>query len=201
MKTARGAKVLAIGLLISGMLFTNTMVAHDLIMSASMAPSTGTTITTYETTLSGSFWNSGCGLGGTIDIDVPSGDISNQTSSCANGTTTWSATWSNYESGDWTVKASFVTYHGGNDGHKFMHYGEVSALYHVVLPTGCDLPDAPAIANHYMHNDLGIRSRDVYNTIIPAVAHAMNNGEFGPNACSPEYAALVMQFVDAHLPN
>ena len=89
---------------------------------------------------------------------------------------------------------TFDTYLAGRGGEKFLHHGVVWATYHV--ESVCELPDAPAIANHYMHDVLGIRSRDVYNTIIPEVAHAMNEGAFGPNPCSPGYAALVEAYVD-----
>jgi hypothetical protein len=183
--------------LVSGLLLASTLFGHDLVLLNTISPAGGSTITTTETTLSGTFWNSGCGLGATIVVSATDGDVSAVTQSCNNGTWSWSADWSGYGAGDQTVLVTFVTYHGGNDGHKFMHSSAVTATYHVLL--ACDLPDAPAIANHYMHNELNIRSRDAYNTIIPQVAHAMNAGDFGANACAPEYAEKVIAFVDGLL--
>jgi hypothetical protein len=46
---------------------------------------------------------------------------------------------------------------------------------------------------------LAITSRDEYNTIIPAAAHAMNSGDFGANACSDLYEEIVIAFVDSLL--
>jgi hypothetical protein len=132
-------------------------------------------------------------LGGTININVLTGSVSSYTQSCDDGIWSWSALWSGYGAGYQTVMVTFETRYGGRDGLKWLHYGAVLATYQVL--TVCELPDAPAIANHYMHNELGIRSRDVYNTIIPQVAHAMNAGTFGENACSPGYAAAVEAYV------
>jgi hypothetical protein len=189
-------KILAMGL-IAGLLLSTTVFGHNLVLLNTISPVGGSTITTTETTLSGTFWNSGCGLGATIEVSATDGSVAAVTQSCYDGTWSWSADWSGYGPGDQTVIVTFVTYHGGNDGHKFMHASTVTAVYHVVL--ACDLPDAPAIANHYMHNDLNIRDRSPYNTVIPAVAHAMNAGDFGQNACAPDYAEKVIAFVNALL--
>ena len=186
------------GLFLTGILFVfiGTLVGHDLAMWSTISPVGGTTITETETTLTGQFGTSGCGLGGTINVSVETGSVSAVQQYCDNQTAIWhwSADWSGYDSGDQTVLVTFETHHGGNDGLKFAHLGAISATYHVL--TACDLPDAPAIANHYMHDELGIRSRNIYNTIIPQVAHAMNSGTFGENACSPGYAAAVEAYVD-----
>jgi hypothetical protein len=181
--------------MLCGMLTLSSTVLADgnKTLTGTIEPLGGTTITETETNLSGQFTSSGCGLGGTILVNVPSGSVSSFNQWCEDGGIwNWSAVWSGYSAGDQTVMVTFETRYGGRDGLKWLHYGAILATYHVV--TVCELPAAPAIANHYMHDVLNIRSRDIYNTIIPQVAHAMNAGYFG-SPCDPGYAEEVEAFV------
>src|SRR5262245_17619138 len=85
MKTTqtRLTKILAMGL-IAGLLLSSTLLGHDLVPLNTISPVGGSTITTTETTLSGTFWNSGCGLGATIEVSATDGDVAAVTQSCNN---------------------------------------------------------------------------------------------------------------------
>ena len=187
---------IAIAFLISTGAFLGSLQAHNLVVSGSLSPVGGSTITESEMTLSGTFSNSGCGLGATITVDVDSGTVSPVTSSCNNGTWTWSATWSGYGSGLQGVTVDFLSCcHGGPN--QFSHTGSIHAVYLVELES-CDAPAAPAIANQYLRS-LGYTNRNEINTIISEVAHEMNAGGFGDNPCAPGYADAVRDFVDGLL--
>jgi hypothetical protein len=175
--------------------FIGTMLGHNLILSGTVNPVDGTTITDSAVTLSGTFANSGCGLGGTITVTPDSGDITSFTKSCDDGIWSWSAEWSGYSEGWQTVVINFQSgRHGGPNN--FVHTGTVTADYYI--ETYCDAPAAPAIANAYLRS-LGYTNRNEINHIIEEVAHAMNARLFGENACSENYAEAVRDFVDALL--
>lgn len=175
--------------------FIGTMLGHNLVLSGTIDPADGTTITDPQVTLSGTFSNSGCGLGGTITITPQSGTVGPITKSCVDSVWTWSADWSGYNSGWQTVDVDFQSgLHGGQNA--FIHTGHVSATYYV--ESVCDEPAAPAIANAYLRS-LGITARNEVNPIIDLVAHEMNAGTFGENPCAPGYADAVIAFVDTLL--
>jgi len=182
------------GLLISVLIFIGligTVLGHNLVLTGTIDPADGSTITNSAVTLSGTFANSGCGLGGTITVTPESGTVTPVTKSCLDGVWSWSADWSGYSEGWQTVTVNFQSgLHGGPNN--FVHTGTVTADYYI--ETYCDAPAAPAIANAYLRS-LGVTNRNEINPIIDLVAHEMNAGTFGDNPCSEGYAEAVIAFV------
>jgi hypothetical protein len=176
---------------LSAALFSGSVLAHNVSMTGTIIPATGSVITDTEVVLSGTFESSGCGIIPDITVNVSDGSMSTLAVSCVDGVWSWSGTWSGYSAGLQSATASFHATHG-NAGNPFVHSGSVTANY--LIQTICEEPDAPAIANAYLR-ELGVTNRNHINTIIPEVAHAMNAGQFGDNPCSPGYAEAVRAFV------
>jgi hypothetical protein len=186
-----GRKAMAAGLMLSAVVFTGRLMAHNATMVSTISPVSGSVITETEVEVSGTFSNSGCGLTTNITADVSDGTMSALSMLCVDGVWSWSGTWSGYGAGPQTVTVDFSATHG-SAGSPFVHSGSASATY--IMQMICEEPDAPAIANAYLR-ELGVTNRDHINTIIPQVAHAMNAGQFGENPCAPGYADAVRAFV------
>jgi hypothetical protein len=188
---ARRLGTIATGVLLSAA-FVGTVLGHNLTLTSTITPVDGSTITEPSVLVSGTFGNSGCGILPNITVQASDGSVTGLTTSCLDGLWSWSGTWSGYADGPQSVTAEFYATHG-NPSSPFVHSGSVTANY--VVETFCDAPDAPAIANAYLRS-LGVTNRNLINDIIPQVAHAMNDGEFGDSACDAGYADAVRDFVD-----
>ena len=106
----------------------------------------------------------------------------------------FSLPWSITGPGTFTVK---VTARHGNDEGEDWETIEVTGT---VVVAGC--PAAPAIAAHYMMNDLGFKPvTGKFKGIMKAVAGetGVNGSLWAGNACEPGYADAVRLFVDINL--